>query len=312
MRRAPGHIFTILYEITADNRRKTDMTAFTFDEFDAGIVSERQRIRLSRRDIQTGDFIRNKEGKLARVTYIWDDSAQTTKFSDTGEGGSFYFGLNGFMDYSGGLEPGLPKSHLRLAEGMQKGRAWIFHHNSSGAGRGVACDVYCRIWDVLDDSQVIDSKIKARYIINPESKYSGGVQSTTYTTLDGVERVAYSNGQTLEDYLKERPAYFVMGESDFEIHMKRYYDSLVTEPRAISEERFRDMLEVLPPCKWRTVAGVNMFHVSERLTGDLVSWFARVDGEHYEFNDYASTDMFELASKVAKVHFASTSAEGVK
>lgn len=54
---------------------------------------------------------------------------------------------------------------------------------------------------------------------------------------------------------------------------KRY----CTGATQITEERFWEMLEVLPPCRWDTtsVGGrrLEMFHVSERLTGNLVSWF---------------------------------------
>ena len=43
----------------------------------------------------------------------------------------------------------------------------------------------------------------------------------------------------------------------------------------VSEKRFWEMLEVLPPCKWGTRAGFEMFHVSERISGSLVDWYLR-------------------------------------
>jgi hypothetical protein len=45
-------------------------------------------------------------------------------------------------------------------------------------------------------------------------------------------------------------------------------------------ERFWDALEVLPPCKWGHVEHFEVFHVSERITGNLVDWYAS-DGESY-------------------------------
>jgi len=60
-------------------------------------------------------------------------------------------------------------------------------------------------------------------------------------------------------------------------------------PQEITRERFWDMLEVLPPCKWQGMGQrFESFHVSERLSGDVVSWFCRV-GERYFQVDQEST-----------------------
>lgn len=49
-----------------------------------------------------------------------------------------------------------------------------------------------------------------------------------------------------------------------------------TAPAPITRERFTEMLEVLPPSRWNRGDYVEFFHVCERLTDNLVSWFGRV------------------------------------
>lgn len=66
------------------------------------------------------------------------------------------------------------------------------------------------------------------------------------------------------------------------------YNNRYTEcpPKAISQARFNDMLETLPPQRWCNIAGFEVFHMSELLTGDVAMWFAssRDNGACFEFN----------------------------
>lgn len=252
----------------------------TFDQFDAGILSERQKARLSKRKIQQGDFIRHHDGRLARVTHVWEDGAQTTRFSETGEGGSFYLGEGGGMSYSGSLEPSLPLTHLRESSDVRKGRAWIFHHNRAEAHNGVDCELYVRVWDYLTDAQAVDASKGNRWII--QEPFKGHSQSFTVTTFDGVERVAYT-GLTLAEYMAENPTYKIISEDELHGLMTAHEESLKTKPEEITEEQYWDWLECLPPCRYDG----NRFHISERLTGNLVQWCFRKDGKFYGFTDDA-------------------------
>ena len=78
-----------------------------------------------------------------------------------------------------------------------------------------------------------------------------------------------------------------------------FNETMITSIKVISEERFTDMLEVLPPCKWNTQNRIERFHVSERITGDLVSWFFRVGTQYYECVDYSSLT-WEKTSEILK------------
>lgn len=72
----------------------------------------------------------------------------------------------------------------------------------------------------------------------------------------------------------------------------------VTEPKRIDAERFEDMLGVMLPSRWSRSIGIESFHVCERLTGNLVSWFVRAGKSYWEFNDEATITLADIAAKI--------------
>jgi hypothetical protein len=72
--------------------------------------------------------------------------------------------------------------------------------------------------------------------------------------------------------------------------------------REITQERFWDMLECLPPCKW-TGMGTRQesFHVSEHLSGDIVSWFVQLDGRYFQIDDRYTLTHREVIAMAAAV-----------
>lgn len=72
----------------------------------------------------------------------------------------------------------------------------------------------------------------------------------------------------------------------------------IQPPHKITEERFFYMLEVLPPCRWSTYRSMESFHVSEHLSGDVVSWFARLGAdEFWEMQDLHTLSKEVLSDK---------------
>jgi hypothetical protein len=78
----------------------------------------------------------------------------------------------------------------------------------------------------------------------------------------------------------------------------------IRAPWAITEERWWEMLEVLPPSKWRHSAGCESFHVCEYLSGNVVSWFVRLGEQYYELQDVDSLTPAELAAKCRALQVA--------
>jgi len=137
---------------------------------------------------------------------------------------------------------------------------------------------------------------KTVWIIKADQPYSG-VQS--FLTPDGT--VAYTDGLTIEQYEAERGIKLkAISDAELDELQSAFEAGLVTDPVEETEADFWYALEVLPPCRWRTVQGVELFHVSERLTADLVSWHGQIKGRYFTFTDQARRPMEELAAKVAK------------
>ena len=62
-----------------------------------------------------------------------------------------------------------------------------------------------------------------------------------------------------------------------------YNDQYKSKPATISPDHYQDNLEVLPPCRWHSVGQWEVFHVSERYTGDIVRWYAKCGDKCFKF-----------------------------
>lgn len=113
----------------------------------------------------------------------------------------------------------------------------------------------------------------------------------TYTFLENEKEyvLTYSpptvNGvkiyQTVEEYLADsnlKDLQFVE-DANYDTFIKSYLETLKTEPIEISVEKFHEMLNILPPQRWTVRFGISVFHICERLTHNLVSWYALCDGK---------------------------------
>lgn len=133
------------------------------------------------------------------------------------------------------------------------------------------------------------------WLIHADQPFNGHAQS--FLLPDGT--IAYTDGLTPEAYAQERGfPVKIITDAELDDMIEDHEASLITEPKEESKEDWWYALEVLPPCRWHHVAGVELFHISERLTGNLVSWHAQYRDKFYSFTDQASRDMGELAQKV--------------
>jgi hypothetical protein len=74
--------------------------------------------------------------------------------------------------------------------------------------------------------------------------------------------------------------------------------------KEITEENWYENLEVLPPEKWETVRGVNIFRMCEYLTGSITAHFAKLNGKFFTRNCSTRETYEELAEQVAAKWFA--------
>lgn len=137
-----------------------------------------------------------------------------------------------------------------------------------------------------------------QYIIRKDEPFQGHVQSIV--NPDGT--IAYCAGLTLETYEAERGFPIrVIDDAELDQLTAEHLRGLVSDPAPITQERFWEMLEVLPPCHWHNAGGFEVFHVSERLTHNLVSWFAHRGDSYWEFTDHDNITDTDLVTKLQAV-----------
>ena len=141
-----------------------------------------------------------------------------------------------------------------------------------------------------------------------ERKYFYHLDNNNYMSsysailVNGVWCVEYTN-ETLEDYKAHHPDQNfsqLYPWEEFEVILSDYDKKRLIDPPAkeVDESRYWDMLYVLPPCRWHHCRGIELFHLSERITGNIVSWIAGLNGKYYEFAHYENASDEELAAKV--------------
>ncbi len=119
------------------------MSSVAFDERDALLLADKIKAREAIDGPRIGDYIKMLDGSLRRFTHDWCDSIQTTALNHDG---SFFLGL-GYASFSGSLDPGVERPRIERVPGeVLSGRFWFFHHDSSGAARGVNCEITCRVF----------------------------------------------------------------------------------------------------------------------------------------------------------------------
>ena len=67
----------------------------------------------------------------------------------------------------------------------------------------------------------------------------------------------------------------------------------------ISEERFNDALNVLPPVGWTTRMGVESFRISERIWGNITDIYARLGDRYFLLSDDIRLSPGIVAERVA-------------
>ncbi len=135
-----------------------------------------------------------------------------------------------------------------------------------------------------------------QFIVRTDKLFRGIIES--YLLDNGT--VADTDGLTPDQYAEKYgyPVRTVDG-AELDALIDAYVNSLITAPIEETEADFDYALNVLPPCKWRIARGVEMFHVSERITHNLVTWHAKIGDRFFTFTDRADANMAGLATKVA-------------
>ncbi len=117
-------------------------------------------------------------------------------------------------------------------------------------------------------------------------------QMTCIDTVTADGRGAYSL-ETLEQVQKRYPGAEI---ADLDTWTAAKEKALCTEPQEITEERFMEMLEVLPPQRWKrckTTDGVfcQSFELCEHLSGRVTSIYCQVGPKFFEWTGVAGAPL---------------------
>lgn len=115
------------------------------DSVDQGICADLYRLRqelVQQAQPLLGDVVVWPNGEIRRFSMLSDDIFQTCRV----DAGSFFVYSNGHAQFSGSLKPPVLKDFLVRTNEFQHGRFWFFSHNEAGPGRGVQCELPCRVW----------------------------------------------------------------------------------------------------------------------------------------------------------------------
>jgi len=120
---------------------------YAMDETDAELLAQRIREWDKRQGPRVGDFLETPKG-LLRLTHDWGDTIQTTVPSGHPCSGdvSFHLSRDGYMSFSGSLDPGVSRDRLELTADTRIGSCWFFSHDYAEAHNGVRVNVPCRVY----------------------------------------------------------------------------------------------------------------------------------------------------------------------
>jgi len=122
---------------------------------------------------------------------------------------------------------------------------------------------------------------------------------STHTVQDFIapNGVTFYGRKTLEQCQAEHPGAVVMDADEaYALHEARFTNP-VSET---TEERFINALECLPPGKWGHYQGGEAFYVTERITGNIVSWYFKVAGRYFTLDDSAAPHPSTYLERVAE------------
>lgn len=106
------------------------------------ILANRQKGLDARDGIGVGDFVIIGDKSL-RVAHDWGDAVQLT---DGRFGASFYLSDNGFVDFSGGLDPAINRTKFTPTDERRDGPVWFFSQNYAAAHNGYYTNASFRVW----------------------------------------------------------------------------------------------------------------------------------------------------------------------
>ena len=132
------------------------------------------------------------------------------------------------------------------------------------------------VYDFLGDGESEQELLQRAYNSNARNMahYEAIIAEKPESDSDGFFTKQLENA-------KKREYKVVTWNEYITLKRKRYIDN--GEIKEVTEEQFNDALDVLPPLKWCTIDGIEMFCISEMTDGTYTSQYAhdKHNGKYY-------------------------------
>ena len=122
----------------------------TPDDRDHDILTARVYQWDKREGARVGDYIEFADGVTHRFSHDWGKE-EGMGIQTSPIGGSFYFG-DGYLSYSGGLEPCIQHDQLVDTGEQRLGSVWFFHRDYRRAHNGINAVIPCRVFKTSANS----------------------------------------------------------------------------------------------------------------------------------------------------------------
>lgn len=106
------------------------------------------------------------------------------------------------------------------------------------------------------------------------------------------------NGETLEQVRVRYPEAEIIEVYEF---IDKKEKTLCSDPVEITEEKYIEMLEVLPPDNWIRKNGESSFELCEHLSGRVTSIYCVVEGKYFSFSGIAGSSHEDKIARCKKV-----------
>jgi hypothetical protein len=123
-----------------------------------------------------------------------------------------------------------------------------------------------------------------------------GIIDTAHQGEDGELR-SDVNKQTLAE-MRARFGYEMVQVGELEDVARASEDAVRTAPVEVNEERWMDMLEVLPPLKWTGRGGTESFRISEMTYNSVTTTFVRIGKRYFEMSERVTVTHEDLVAAV--------------
>ncbi len=105
---------------------------------------------------------------------------------------------------------------------------------------------------------------------------------------------SWINGETLEQIRQRYPTAEIVNIDEFFAAKEA---AMIHPPAPITAERFEEMLNVLPPQRWKRFDGWETFEMCEHLSGNITAIFCRIGSDYFELTDRAGTPPETIRAK---------------